>query len=176
MPQPWANSGVDLHLDLDPADGRRTGLERALHLGWLVLPPHWIDPVVDTKLHTDHHTETLGQLALADLITTHAYDRHIRACRLRYRRRRDLLRQRLHHHTPHGIPTGLHLLLHVPDENAVLTRAAHHGLRLGALREHWHAPGPTSRQGIVIGYATPAEHAYRAAIDALHHALGNPTP
>ncbi|MDU0295252.1 winged helix-turn-helix domain-containing protein, partial [Saccharothrix longispora] len=30
MPQPWANSGVDLHLDLDPADGRRTGLERAL--------------------------------------------------------------------------------------------------------------------------------------------------
>ncbi|NUT98548.1 MAG: winged helix-turn-helix transcriptional regulator, partial [Saccharothrix sp.] len=30
MSQPWATSGVDLHLDLDPGTGRRTGLEHAL--------------------------------------------------------------------------------------------------------------------------------------------------
>ncbi|MDU0295261.1 PLP-dependent aminotransferase family protein, partial [Saccharothrix longispora] len=84
------------------AGSTSTTLGPAIRLGWLVLPPRWIDPVVDAKLHTDHHTGTLGQLALADLITTHAYDRHIRACRLRYRRRRDLLLERLRHHTPHG--------------------------------------------------------------------------
>ena len=63
----------------------------ALRLGWMVLPPHLVDPVADAKLHSDHHTEAIGQLTLAELITSHAYDRHVRACRLRYRRRRDLL-------------------------------------------------------------------------------------
>ena len=67
----------------------------ALRLGWMVLPPHLVDAVADAKLHSDHHTESIGQLALAELITSHAYDRHVRACRLRYRRRRDQLLDRL---------------------------------------------------------------------------------
>ncbi|MDV9179073.1 PLP-dependent aminotransferase family protein, partial [Streptomyces sp. W16] len=67
----------------------------ALRLGWMVLPPHLVDAVADAKLHSDHHTETIGQLALAEMIDSHAYDRHVRACRLRYRRRRDQLLDRL---------------------------------------------------------------------------------
>ncbi|MFE9748165.1 PLP-dependent aminotransferase family protein [Saccharothrix saharensis] len=144
-----------------------------VRLGWLVLPPRWVDPVVDAKLHADHHTEVVGQLALADLITTHAYDRHVRACRLRYRRRRDLLVRRLTdlNVTAHGVSAGLHALVEHPDETSVLARAAAHGLALSGLRDHWHDPRDATRHGVVVGYATPAEHAYRAALDALTRAL-----
>ncbi|MFD4571449.1 PLP-dependent aminotransferase family protein [Streptomyces sp. NPDC058417] len=112
----------------------------ALRLGWMVLPPHLVDAVADTKLHSDHHTETLGQLALADLIGSHAYDRHVRACRLRYRRRRDLLLERLGgHRGVRGVAAGLHALVEVPDEAAARERAAAAGLAVGFLGEHWHA-------------------------------------
>lgn len=43
----------------------------ALRIGWMVLPPRLIARVADAKLHTDHHTEHLGQLILTDLITRH---------------------------------------------------------------------------------------------------------
>ncbi|MGM1061155.1 PLP-dependent aminotransferase family protein [Saccharothrix sp. Mg75] len=158
------------------AGSTTTTLAPGLRLGWLVLPPRWLDPVVDAKLHTDHHTGVINQLTLTDLITTHAYDRHVRARRRHYRRRRDHLLHRLHHHTPHGIPAGLHLLLHVPDEDTALTHATHHGLRLSGLRHHWHTPGPTTAHGLVIGYATPTDHAYPAAVDTLHHVLTHPHP
>jgi GntR family transcriptional regulator / MocR family aminotransferase len=144
-----------------------------VRLGWLVLPPRWVDPVVDAKLHADHHTEVVGQLALADLITTHAYDRHIRGCRQRYRRRRDLLVRRLDSLgiPVHGVSAGLHVLVEHPDETTVVARATAGGLALSGLREHWHDPRDATRQGLVVGYATPAEHAYRAALDALARAL-----
>ncbi len=142
-----------------------------VRLGWLVLPPRLVDPVVDVKRHTTRQTETLSQLTLADLITSHAYDRHIRAGRLRYRRRRDLLVSTLRDHTAHGVSAGLHALVHLPDEDAAVTAAAAHGLAVGRLREHWHRPGPDTPQGLVIGYGTPAEHAYRPALRALAEVL-----
>lgn len=143
-----------------------------VRLGWLVLPPRWVDAVVDAKLHADHHTEVVGQLALAELIGSHAYDRHVRGARLRYRRRRDLLLRRLGGFTPRGVSAGLHVLVEVPDEEEVLARAARRGVALSGLRECRHAPDPAARQGVVVGYGSPAEHAYRAAVEALAEVLG----
>jgi GntR family transcriptional regulator/MocR family aminotransferase len=150
----------------------------ALRLGWMVLPPHLVEPVAEAKLYSDYHTGAMGQLALADLITTHAYDRHVRACRLRYRRRRDLLLERL---SPadgfrvRGIAAGLHALVDLPadgpGEAAVLRRAASYRLALGALGEHFHSPAPGLPQALVIGYATPSEGAYPSALRALTRVL-----
>ncbi|MET7450394.1 PLP-dependent aminotransferase family protein [Streptomyces sp. NPDC005574] len=141
----------------------------ALRLGWMVLPPHLVDPVADAKLHSDHHTETIGQLALAELIDSHAYDRHVRACRLRYRRRRDQLLHRLGPRRPvRGIAAGLHALVEVADEAAVLARAEEEGLAVGQLGDHWHAPGGANRpQGLVVGYGTPRERMFPEALDVL---------
>jgi GntR family transcriptional regulator/MocR family aminotransferase len=136
----------------------------------MVLPPHLVAPVADAKLHSDHSTETIGQLALAELIRSHAYDRHVRACRLRYRRRRDRLVERLGTgRRIQGIAAGLHALVEVEDETAVLARAAAEGLAVGSLREHWHAAGP--REGLVVGYGTPREGAYPGALEALVRVL-----
>ncbi|MBN0043220.1 PLP-dependent aminotransferase family protein [Streptomyces actuosus] len=154
-----------------------------LRLGWMVLPPHLVDAVADAKLHSDHHTETIGQLALAELIDSHAYDRHVRACRLRYRRRRDQLLERLGgRRGVRGVAAGLHALVEVADERDVLARAEAEGLAVGSLGEHWHAPGACRTgdggaggadrpQGIVVGYGTPGEGAYPEALRVLASVL-----
>ncbi|MFD0002994.1 PLP-dependent aminotransferase family protein [Streptomyces sp. NPDC127178] len=146
----------------------------ALRLGWMVLPPHLVDAVADAKLHSDHHTETIGQLALAELIDSHAYDRHVRACRLRYRRRRDELVERLGaRRQVRGIAAGLHALVEVDDEARVLARAEEEGLAVGRLGEHWHAPGGGEGrpQGLVVGYGTPRERVYPEALEVLGKVL-----
>lgn len=145
----------------------------ALRLGWMVLPPELVDVVADAKLHSDHQTESIGQLALADLIDSHAYDRHVRACRLRYRRRRDLLLDRLGaRRGVRGIAAGLHALVEVDDEAEVLARAEAEGLAVGRLGEHWHAARGVDRpQGLVVGYGTPRERVYPKALGVLAKVL-----
>lgn len=149
-------------------------LAPALRLGWLVLPAHLVEPVTEAKRLADAHTQSLAQLVLADLIETHAFDRHVRASRLRYRRRRDLLVETLRVRVPHvrvqGIAAGLHVLVLLPpggpDEDEVMGRAAAAGLALMPLRDHWQDPAGRP-QGLIIGYSTPLAAAYRPALDAL---------
>ncbi|MER7891652.1 PLP-dependent aminotransferase family protein [Micromonospora sp. NPDC094482] len=148
----------------------------ALRLAWMILPERLVEPVTRAKRLTDLHTETIGQLALADLITDHGYDRHIRACRLRYRRRRDLLIERIgRRHRLHGVAAGLHALIQLPDagptEDRVIERAAAQGLALNGLRAHWHVPGGVDTRGIIVGYATPGQASYPAALDTLARVL-----
>ncbi|MEU4770663.1 PLP-dependent aminotransferase family protein [Micromonospora sp. NPDC023644] len=150
----------------------------ALRLAWLVLPARLVEPVVEAKRHLDLHTETIGQLALADLIDGHGYDRQVRAVRRHYHRRRDLLLDRLGairgRYAVGGISAGLHALITLPPggptEAEVLAEAARHELALGALGSHRHAPG-AHPGGLVVGYATPPSHAYPAALGALARIL-----
>jgi GntR family transcriptional regulator/MocR family aminotransferase len=151
----------------------------ALRLGWLVLPERLIEPVTSAKHHADAHTETIGQLALADLIATHIYDRHIRGCRARYRRRRDQLVERLEPlarrgFALHGIAAGLHVMVSLPDdgpdEEQIIARAAARGLAVTRLSEHWHTPGEHTK-GIIVGFGTPSERGYAAALDTLARTL-----
>jgi GntR family transcriptional regulator/MocR family aminotransferase len=151
----------------------------ALRLAWMALPERLIEPVVRAKRYADLHTETIGQLTLAEMINSHAYDRHVRAGRLRYRQRRDLLVDRLGSGADHrlavsGIAAGLHVMIRLPaagpDEKEVLDRAAAHDLALTALGSHWHTPG-AHPQGIVVGYGTPGEGSYPAALDTLARVL-----
>jgi len=148
----------------------------ALRLAWMVLPERLVEPVAEAKRFTDAHTEAIGQLTLAELITSHSYDRHIRAGRLQYRWRRDLLVERLgDRHRLRGVAAGLHVLVDLPaagpNEDAVCERAAAHGLAVGALGPHWHAPRPDAPQGLVVGYAGPRRASYPAALDTLARVL-----
>ncbi|MEU6669112.1 PLP-dependent aminotransferase family protein [Streptomyces sp. NPDC046727] len=149
----------------------------ALRLAWMALPPELVKPVVAAKQLADLYTESLSQLVLADLITSHAYDRHVRASRLRYRRRRELLLARaagVPGLTVRGVPAGLHTLVTLsadwPAEDEVRSFCARHGLALRGLSElHIDAHGRPA--GLLIGFAAPPEHAYRPALDALFDTL-----
>ncbi|MEV4309321.1 PLP-dependent aminotransferase family protein [Nonomuraea sp. NPDC049624] len=155
-------------------------LSPALRLGWMALPPALVGPVAEAKLHADAHTGVLGQLVLARLIDDHDYDRHVRAARLRYRRRRELLLSRLGPgpaaplpgaRLP-GVAAGLRALLLLPPsgpaESVVLAACERRGIALRGLSPLRQTPGPG---GLLIGYAAPSERAFPAALDALADAL-----
>ncbi|MCX4744533.1 PLP-dependent aminotransferase family protein [Kitasatospora sp. NBC_01287] len=149
-------------------------LSPAVRLGWLVLPERLVGPVLAAKGEREAWASVLDQLTLAELIESGAYDRHIRRMRLRYRRRRDQLVTALAERTPHlaptGIAAGLHAVLRLPPgtEAAAYWAAAAQGIALDGLStfRHPEATG-TGPAGLVIGYATPSEHAYPAALAAL---------
>ncbi|MEV6831680.1 PLP-dependent aminotransferase family protein [Amycolatopsis sp. NPDC051102] len=153
-------------------------LSPALRLGWLVLPGHLVDAVLAAKGEREAWAGVLDQLTLAEFLAAGAYDRHIRRMRQRYRRRRDqlvaALAERAPHVTPTGIAAGLHAVLRLPPgtEKAALKAAAWQGLALDGLAAFRHPDSRMSTMdGLVVGYATPSEHAYPAALDALCRAL-----
>ncbi|TMR14990.1 PLP-dependent aminotransferase family protein, partial [Nonomuraea zeae] len=155
-------------------------LAPAMRLAWMALPQALLGPVTEAKRHADAHTEVLSQLVLARLIETHDYDRHVRAARLRYRRRRDLLLSRLGPGpdqplpgvTLPGVPAGLRALLLLPDsgpaEAEVLEECERRGIALRGASQLWSGSGPG---GLLIGYAAPPERAYPPALEALAEAL-----
>ncbi|MBM0230366.1 aminotransferase class I/II-fold pyridoxal phosphate-dependent enzyme [Micromonospora sp. ATA51] len=147
----------------------------ALRLAWLVLPARLVEAVVEAKRHLDVQTEVVGQLALADLIDSHGYDRQVRTVRRHYRQRRDLLLDRLGGRLAGGISAGLHAVVPLPpdgpSEAEVLALAAARGLALDGLDGHRHHPGGQP-PGLVVGYATPPSYAYPAALATLAEVLG----
>ncbi|MEU0537731.1 PLP-dependent aminotransferase family protein [Amycolatopsis tolypomycina] len=153
-------------------------LSPALRLGWLVLPGHLVDRVLAVKGEREAWASALDQLTLAEFLNEGAYDRHIRRMRRRYRLRRDHLVTTLAERAPHvtatGIAAGLHAVLRLPPgtEKAALKAAAWQGLALDGLAAFRHPDSDMSTMdGLVVGYATPPEHAYPAALDALCRAL-----
>ena len=143
-------------------------LAPALRLGWLVLPDRLLEPVVEAK-QLAGDTQALEQLTLAELLRSGAYDRQVRRMRQHYRRRRDELLARLAGRHTRGIAAGLHLVLDVEDEAEIVARAAEHSLAVEPLTPFWHRR--PAFQALVIGYAAPPEHTYRATLDALAAAL-----
>jgi GntR family transcriptional regulator/MocR family aminotransferase len=139
-----------------------------------VLPERLIEPVVEAKRLTDHASPALDQLALAHLIESGEFDRHLRRARGRYRQRRDALLTALTARapgvTPLGIAAGLHVTLALPPgappERDVLAAARERSLALTGLESFWHTPGERPPH-VMAGYATPPDHAFAGAVDAL---------
>ncbi|MFD7413085.1 PLP-dependent aminotransferase family protein [Kitasatospora purpeofusca] len=195
-------------------------LAPGLRLAWLALPDELVEPVARLKALADTMSPVTDQLTFAELITSGRYDRHVRRCRLHYRRRRDLLVAALAERAPEvrvtGIAAGLHAVLQLPPgsrpEAEVLGRARAAGLVLTGLDWYRAGPdaerpldlpapgtrpdaapdaapdtrpqdgpdaapdtrppdGPTAPPALVVGYATPSDRAFPAALDALCEVL-----
>ncbi|MFI2609793.1 PLP-dependent aminotransferase family protein [Kitasatospora sp. NPDC018619] len=152
-------------------------LSPALRLGWMVLPDHLVDRALAAKGEREGWASALDQLTLAEFIDSGGYDRHVRRMRRRYRERRDQLVAALAARAPHvevsGIAAGLHAVLRLEPgtERSVLKAAAYRGLAVEGLADYRHpAIGEEAMpavDGLVVGYATPPDHAYPAALGAL---------
>lgn len=147
-------------------------LAPGLRLAWMAVPGALRDELWEVKHLADRHTSVLEQLTLAELIDSGAYDRQLRRARIKYRARRDLLLDALAGAVPHlapsGIAAGLHVVLDLEGrpESPVVEGLLAREVAVGALGPAFHAPVP-DRTGLVVGYGTPAEHAFPAALDAL---------
>ncbi|MEE1822889.1 PLP-dependent aminotransferase family protein [Streptomyces sp. BE20] len=152
-------------------------LAPGLRLAWLALPDALVEPVARFKRLADTMSPVIDQLTLAELITSGRYDRHVRRSRLHYRRRRDRLVAALAERAPHvrvtGIAAGLHAVLQLPPgagpEAELVARARAAGLVVSGLGPHLLDPSlaPDAPPALVVGYGTPPEHAFPAALDAL---------
>ncbi|MDX3574661.1 PLP-dependent aminotransferase family protein [Streptomyces sp. ID05-47C] len=149
-------------------------LSPALRLGWMVLPQRYVGAVLAAKGDREAWASVPDQLCLADFIASGAYDRHVRRMRQRYRGRRDRLVAALAEHaqpvTVTGVAAGLHAVLRLPPgtERTTVERAVRQGVALDGLAAFRHPETDMEAgDGLVVGYATPSEHAYGAALDAL---------
>ncbi|MEU5215651.1 PLP-dependent aminotransferase family protein [Streptomyces sp. NPDC020807] len=148
-------------------------LAPALRLGWAVVPEELVGEVVAAK----EAPSALDQLAFARFLESGAYDRHVRAMRLRYRRRRDQLVAAVAAHSPRtrvsGIAAGLHAVLTLPPgtEQDVLRAAAWHGLAVQGLDRFRRPTTPSTLDGLVVGYGTPPDSAWQSALTTLCRVL-----
>jgi GntR family transcriptional regulator / MocR family aminotransferase len=147
-------------------------LAQTLRLGWMALPDELVGPVIAAAGGEQFYVDVINQLTMAEFISSGQYDRHIRRMRARYRRRRDALVAALADFDIgiSGLAAGVNVLLTLPDgsEHEVLRRAGETGIALQGLSRMRHPLADiANRDGIVVGFAAPAEHAFDRAVEAL---------
>ena len=82
-------------------------LAPGLRLGWVLSPPHLVAAIAHAKRYADRGSPTLDQLALAALLESGRYDRHLRRMRKVYAGRRAALLPALHDRAPRADVGGL---------------------------------------------------------------------
>lgn len=148
-------------------------LAPGLRLAWMILPGDLVEPVARAKRLADRFAPALDQLTLAEFIRSGAYDRHVRRRRLAYRHRRDRLVGALAAAQVEGISAGLQAVVGLPagvTEAEAIASADESGIALEGLDIY--RVGPAAHPpALVVGFATPPEHAYAAAISGLGKVL-----
>jgi GntR family transcriptional regulator / MocR family aminotransferase len=147
-------------------------LAPALRLGWLVVPDRLVAALGRRKSITDRGGPGLDQLALALLIESGRYDRHLRRARAEYASRRETLVAALATHAPGlrvtGLAAGFHAVLHLPagtDEADFIAKAADRGVGLYGLAGMSRVPSPEPR--LVLGFGDTPPRTIEAGIAAI---------
>jgi GntR family transcriptional regulator/MocR family aminotransferase len=148
-------------------------LAPALRLGWLVLPPALVELVAEQRSLADHGAPTLDQLALARLIESGAYDRHLRQARRLNRSRRDALVGAVRLHLPGsrvtGLAAGLHAIVRLArevDGAALMQAALARSIGVYPLALAYIRPPPRG-SGLILGYANLSEEEIAQGVRAL---------
>lgn len=128
------------------------------------------------KSAADPGSPAVDQLALASLLSSGDYERHVVRARHVYRRRRDLLLDALISRFPRlqisGAAAGMQLLLPLPgraDDSALAEAAAARGIGITALSPLHLAQSPD--RGLLLGFGRLTEHKIPLAFDALSTVL-----
>ena len=147
-------------------------LAPALRIGWLVLPDRMLGAVAQGKRLADRGSPAIDQLALATLIESGRYDRHLRRVRAEYAARREVLLAALATHAPDlrvtGLAAGFHAVLHLPagaDEAEVVEEAAARGVGLYGIAPMRRCPPPGPQ--LVLGFGNTAAREITAGIAAV---------
>lgn len=162
-------------------------LSPTLRLGYLVVPADLCGAFGEAKRLTDRHAPQLEQEALAELLATGAYERHVRSMRRRNAERRAALLTALSESfgsrlSVAGAETGLHVVAWLNDvpgerEGEIAARARDAGIGLYPVSPLY-APGGerSARAGFVLGYAALDPETLRRGVAALAEALAGYIP
>jgi GntR family transcriptional regulator/MocR family aminotransferase len=149
-------------------------LAPAVRLGWVHAPAALAGPVAAEKEMSDRGSSTIDQLALAALLTSGRYDRHLRHMRSVYAARRSALVDAFARHLPSvrltGLAAGFHAIAPLPpgaDEAAVAAAARARRVGLHGLAGYRGADDPAAPPALVIGFGNVPERAIAPAIAAV---------
>jgi GntR family transcriptional regulator/MocR family aminotransferase len=149
-------------------------LSPALRLGWIVCPPAQLDAVIADKQHDDRGSATLDQLALATLIRSGRFDRHLRRMRAVYAARRQALIDALAQHAPsvrlHGLAAGMHAVASLPDgldEHDIAARAQERSIGVYPLSRYRATPRDDEPPQLVLGFGDLSDAQVRRGIAAI---------
>jgi GntR family transcriptional regulator/MocR family aminotransferase len=145
-------------------------LAPSVRLGWILCPPLLSDGIAKLKQLGDRGSPGLDQLALAALIESGRYDRHLRRMRAVYAKKRDTLVDVLNEQAPSaeltGLAAGFHAVLHLPrgaTEADVVTAARARSVGLYGMDAFRSARSSDSPQ-LVLGYGNVSERAIRSGV------------
>jgi len=144
-----------------------------LRLGWIICPPRLAEEIAREKQIADRGSPGLDQLALATLIESGRYDRHLRRMRAVYATRRSTLADALAAQAPglalSGLAAGLQAVARLPDtaaEQAVVAAARERSIGLQGM-SHWRFSGAADPPELVIGFGNLTENTIRRGIAAI---------
>jgi GntR family transcriptional regulator/MocR family aminotransferase len=148
-------------------------LAPTLRLGWLACPPALVEAVAEEKQFADRGSPGLDQLALAALLESGRYDRHLRRMRTVYADRRDALVRALAEHGPdvevYGLAAGFHAVARLPrglDEDAVVAAAHARSIGLHGMGE-FRSNGSTGPPELVLGFGNLTTDAIERGISGV---------
>lgn len=144
-----------------------------LRLGWIVSPFAMTTELTKAKDITDRGSPGLDQFALATLIESGRYDRHLRKMRAKYAARRGVLLTELAARAPlvelTGLAAGFHAVAHLPagaSEEAVIEAARARSVGLYGMSTY-RASGSAEPPQLVLGFGNTSERAVRAGTAVL---------
>ncbi|GAX88998.1 PLP-dependent aminotransferase family protein [Effusibacillus lacus] len=154
-------------------------LSPALRLGYLLLPPDLIELCRKLKRFSDLHTPILEQLVLARFIQEGHLERHIARMKKIYRKRRNILVQKLYDRfgseiAVSGTSTGLHLIVEFPLLDTIeglVKQAEQAGIRVYPAEHHSIQKGVHANK-LILGYGNLDEAEIEEGIKRLHTAWG----
>jgi len=152
-------------------------LSPAIRLGWVLAPRRFVPGIVEEKRLSTRGAPALDQEALALLMESGRYDRHLRRMRDIYRARRDVLAAEVERAFGpgrlEGLAAGCHALLRLPDgasETAVAEAAAARGVRVNGLGRYRFGETDAATEAdplppaLVIGFGNVDEERIRRGI------------
>jgi GntR family transcriptional regulator / MocR family aminotransferase len=153
-----------------------------VNVGWILAPPRWV-AAVRTAYQPALTPPALTQLALASLMESGGYDRHLRASRQRLRTRRNALVAALGRELPEypvrAPQGGLHVLLELPgsiDPNAIVAVARPAGMDLCAADDYLSEPGAAPLPVLPIGYGNLPDGLIHEAVALLATLIKSAVP
>jgi GntR family transcriptional regulator/MocR family aminotransferase len=156
-------------------------LAPTIRLGWVFAPRRFVDGIVEEKRLSSRGAPGLDQEALALLMESGRYDRHLRRVREIYRARRSVLVAAVRAEFGataqlQGLSAGCHALLRLPDrisEQAVVEAARSMSVGVRGLNDYRFGSGSTHVQphpwspALVLGFGNVTENQIRRGIRIL---------
>jgi GntR family transcriptional regulator/MocR family aminotransferase len=155
-------------------------LAPALRLAWIGCPPRVVESIACEKELADRGSPGLDQLALAKMMRSGRYDRHLRRMRSSYAARRGALVRAIARWAPdvelRGLAAGFHAVAHLPDaldEQTIIATARDRSIGLYGM-SRYRSNGATRPTQLVLGFGNLNERSIEQGIAAIGDLLTTP--